>query len=388
MKRIVAAGCVVLHQLHPSLAFGCGSTPDMLSPLLPAVEATDVPLDAVLFAASNHSHAIAFELRRETLAPSAETSPGPVDAGGAVSGETITVETAASDTAERALPPLDGETADTQTAADSTAAPDPVGTAPVQVPLDVTCYPASGGNLCVAKPTILLEPGTRYSWQTWTNVDADLGLATPPRGFTTGVAIADVGLPQVSVEVDDYRVFSSHPCGQTSAVDMTVTASGLTTPLVVNVEGVTPAYVHEPLVLTVDAPEQAFGLSSPPACFVIETFDVTGARAEVGEICPKETPPATPDVAPAGSTPEAPADPAWSGAGATPPAAAETEGPIGDSASLPPREVERRAVPTRSGSGCAVALGGVGQSVPASAWLVALALVVARRCWRRCLRRE
>jgi hypothetical protein len=376
MKRILAAGCVVLHQLHPSAALGCGSTPDMLSPFLPAVDATGVPLDAVLFAASNHSAAITFELRRETPDAVDNATVAQSDAGIGTGGE-----------ADGSAAPLRDEVSDVPNTSDATSGRHDLGAGgTAQVPLDIKCYPASGGNLCVARPTTLLDPGARYSWQTWTSINADVGLATPPRGFTTGVGLADVGLSQVSVEVDGYDVFTSHPCGQTSSVDMTVAATGLTTPLVVNVKGVTPSYVHEPLVLTVDAPEQPFGLSSPPECFVIETFDVTGARSEVGEICPEAELPATPDGAPAGTTPAAPVEPASSGAGPSQP---ETEVPPVDSASSPPNEVERRTAPPNSASGCAVVRGGVGRSVPAGAWLVALALVVARRrSQRRSQRRE
>lgn len=382
MKRILAASCVVLHQLHPSVALGCGSTPDMLSAFLPAVDATGVPLDAVLFAASNHSDAITFELRRETPAPSDETSAGPVDAG-------------AGEGAERAAPPRDGEATDT---VEVTDAPDSVAAEPVQVPLDVTCYPATGGNLCVAKPKLLLEPGARYSWQTWTNVSGGRGLATVPQGFTTGASIADVGSPQVSVGVDGYNVFTSHPCGQTSSVDMTVTATGLTTPLVVNVEGVTPSYVHEPVVLTPDAAEQPFGLSSPPECFVLETFDVTGVRAEIGEICPTGQQPSEPSTgAPSATSTTSGNSVATTAAGAAEPGDATSRDPDASEADEAPGGVEQRGVDGKSNGGCAVGYGAVGDGAgtygaagpndvggdrSAAAWLAAVGVVVGLRRMR------
>src|SRR5688572_30223038 len=102
MKRIVAAGCVVLHQFHAGVALGCGSTPDMFLPMLPAADARDVALDAALFVASNAPEPIAFALRREGVDDDGLQALVSTDAGsGRRSGET----------AERAAPPRDIETA-------------------------------------------------------------------------------------------------------------------------------------------------------------------------------------------------------------------------------------------------------------------------------------
>lgn len=362
MKRILIAASVVLHQLHAGEALGCGSTPLMFEPLLPADTALDVPRDAALFVANNTTAPIEFVLVRE-IDDDGETSAGPaIDAGAPVIGER----------AGRPAPPRDDE----RPLMPLPPLPTDAGSGPSTdvasaVPLDVSCYPAAGGNLCVAKPKVPLEPNTRYSWTATMSSPYDeiVGLITSPMTFRTGDENAAVGSPKVSVEVTEHTVYVNHPCGLSSNVALSVSATNLTLPLLVNAKRLTPAFVVQPAILTPEHTQQEFGLYDPPECFVIEAFDTTGERFDVGEVCSVAEPTdnAT-DAPPAGSTP---------GGGGSNPTDAEPETSSdresnttdGDVSAAPPRGVEQRGVDSGSKGGCAVGARGAGRE-PHFAWLV------------------
>src|SRR5690606_28818261 len=115
-----------------------------------------------------------------------------------------------------------------------------------------TCYPATGGNLCVAKPKTPLKPNTQYSWTGTMTApyDESVGLITPPRRFRTGDSVAAVGSAEVDVEVAKHTVYANHPCGLSSHVALSLEGTNLTSPLLVNAKGLTPAYVVQPVILT------------------------------------------------------------------------------------------------------------------------------------------
>jgi hypothetical protein len=364
----------------------------MFSPLLPGADATAVPLDAALFVASNATESIAFTLRRERPTAVDEAPLAPLlDAGVSSDGETV----------GRAAPPRDDETTEAAlTAASSdaldSASADVAGSDAegVEVPVAVTCYPAAGGNLCVAKPKVLLEAGARYVWTASMPVSGAEPTAertTEPRWFTTGDAVADVGSPQLNVEVISHTNYNGHPCGLERSVGMTVSGVDIETPVVVNAKGITPSYVIEPVVLSAEQSEQPFGLYSPPECFIIETFDVTGARADLGEVCPEKLVPATPAVEADPAPPATePATTATSTSTAMTPESAESgdaddprDATESNAAASPPDGVEQRGVEADSDGGCAVGPLGVRRSLAATTWLAGAALVVALRRARR-----
>jgi hypothetical protein len=371
MKRATVFGVIVCHQLHAGSAWACGAVAELFEPLLPMRDAADVALDAALFVAISDTQPITVELLRanaagEDVAPLSLL----VDAG---------VPTG--DVALDKAPPRDETTSQSTASTSDGSENSSRDEADVVVPLDVVCYGAVSGNLCVAKPKEPLEAQTRYSWTASKLASAgeEVERVTERVWFTTGNAFVNTGSSVVDVEVTEHRMASYFGCGPSQTfvryVGLELEAATVTTPIVANVKGITPNGSLLPLVLNAEEPKQSLTLSAPPECFVIETFNAAGLRTELAETCPEAVLPVTSDVSEA--VPAAASETTASDVSETESAAQPDEGAEEEDG------VERRSVDGASGGGCAVTHNDVGRSTLSSVWTLAAALVIVRRRARR-----
>lgn len=225
MKRIgVVLAVVVLHQVHAEPAAACGATPYLLSPLLPLEDATRVGVDAALIASVNMGGAFDFELRK-------------------------------------------ADELDEDAGADG-------------VELDVECE-AEGSKVCVAKPTSLLEPNTKYVWRLKSEGYQQV---SPWRAFATTDVASPVGETQIDAHViSEHRL--ENPCGGYYSVNLAVQVGELRGPTVLHVPGRWFNPFEAQFVLTEGNVKTELGVLWPPPCFDIELVDATGQRNRVAALC-------------------------------------------------------------------------------------------------------
>lgn len=285
MNRSALVIVPLFHLFHAHPALACGSTPLLLTPLLPVDASEATPRDAALIASSNQGP-ISFTLRLVKHGPAAGAA---VDAGGALD--------------------VGGDAGD---GVQSESLPLPEG---AELTLDTECDASSGGNLCIAKPRALLEVGATYEWLV---AGEDLPFVAPRR-FTVTADVTDQANAVLEVRVTRNEFFSSHPCGLEKAVTFEFEAGSLVQPVVLNFKGVTPTYVTEPVVLTPEEPTQVMGVYSTIECFTLESIDGAGQRKDLREVCPDDVlaPTGQPPLTPVSSNDSQPA----------PSAAAETATP-------------------------------------------------------------
>jgi hypothetical protein len=346
----------VFHLYHTQDASACGSTPALLSALLPESDAAGVDTNAVLIA-SNNDGAVVFTLRRMPLPGEGEMNTAPAVDGGAH---------------KEAPLPLDS----------------------ASVTLQTTCYPAFSGNLCVATPTEPLLPNSIYEWSVAATVEGQDEPTAPSEQWRLFVT-SDGAMPHapstVTAAVVKYIKDEGNPCGITSSVNLALEGTGLVGPVVVNVKGLTPSYVTEPKVLSPDSPQQELTLYSPPECFTLELFDGVGIRQELEEICLEA---AEPEVNPVVEEPEAaPPDQA-------PTQVAPTMAPSETAEPVPPvdsdaddaddqehADAKKHGIEPTSNAGCATVPGskplGIGALLPST---IAAAQLLRRRRHSRRLR--
>jgi hypothetical protein len=183
-----------------------------------------------------------------------------------------------------------------ESAPDASASHD--GGVPVdEVPLATSCTSGrASGAVCIGRPTDLLKPLTTYEWSVAMVEPAGLvpGYLQPSdwQRFTTGEESFETTLPQIDARVTRHEIITDAMCvsGPIATLEL---SSTLVAPVVLNIADVTPEYVTQAVVLTEDAGPIEMTLYSAPDCFTIETFDQTGARAELRELCPEAELPAT-----------------------------------------------------------------------------------------------
>jgi MYXO-CTERM domain-containing protein len=241
-RRVCATLAVLFHCAYAWDAAACGPTPLLLSTLLPEARARDVPVDAALIASSNGTQPT-FQLREVASDEAAE-----LDAGDAA------------------------------------------------VPLETECFDGNGGAVCVARPVKPLEPLTTYEWSALTfalgNPDHTLTEPSSWQTFTTAAAPVDATLPDIAVRVVEHLIVSMSPCVDGRLVKLEFSSEGVT-PVVLNIEGLTPEYVTQAVALTATSNPTQMTLYDAPECFTIETYDAKGTRAPLRELCPEAQLPAT-----------------------------------------------------------------------------------------------
>jgi hypothetical protein len=256
--RILVALAVLSHHAYAWDAAACGPTPYLLSPLLPEPGAQNVPVDAALIASSNMTHAT-FELREY-----ADGAANAVDAG-------------------------------------------------ADIALETECFPGEGGGaVCVARPVEPLEPVTTYEWSAAMvppgGIDPSYLQPSPAVTFTTAEAPTEATLPEIDVRVVSHQIITDAMCVSGRVVTLQF-SSDEPSPMVLNIEGVTPGYVTQAVALTEASNPVAMTLYSAPECFTIETFDERGTRTPLRELCPESELPATMPTPTVQPVPDGPIEP-------------------------------------------------------------------------------
>jgi hypothetical protein len=229
----------------------------VLLPLLPQSDATEQPLDVVLIASANKM-AVTFSLRALPAA-SASDSASPPEAG--------------------ADPREEGD-------AGSTA-----------VELTIDCHWGLQGALCTGAPVALLDPDTTYEWSATMVAPPGVGPAEFGTPAIQRFKTADAGFPTVTrdivFDVQEHHRFTEPLCGLESSAILRFYDPALSSPVVVNVKGVTPSYVAQPRVLPGTPALLDLTLDSPPDCVMPEFYFPNGLRIEGAEVCLEDALPAT-----------------------------------------------------------------------------------------------
>jgi hypothetical protein len=188
--------------------------------------------------------------------------------------------------------------ADRQSEALPDASGVPDGGAAGEVPLSTNCHSGrDAGAVCVAKPTEPLKPLTTYEWSVAMVEPAVLvpGYLQPSpwQRFTTGEEPSSAALPESEARVTRHEIITDAMCASGAIVTLEFSSGDSDAPVVINVTDVTPEYVTEAVVLSEETPLVEMTLYSAPACFTLETFDRTGVRRELRDLCPEAELPAT-----------------------------------------------------------------------------------------------
>lgn len=244
--------CVACSQAYSLDASACGDTPMVLLPLLPQADATEQPLDVVLIASANKM-AVTFSLRALSAA----------------SGRRLRL---ARTQGKRATPVQ-------------------------RQSLTIDCHWGLQGALCTGAPVALLEPDTTYEWSATMVAPPGVGPAEFGTPAIQRFKTADAAFPTVTrdivFDVQEHHRFTEPLCGLESSAILRFYDPALSSPVVVNVKGVTPSYVAQPRVLPGTPALLDLTLDSPPDCVMPEFYYPNGMRIEGPEICLEEALPAT-----------------------------------------------------------------------------------------------
>ena len=249
-------GTVALASLVTALAASrpaaaCGGTPLEVVMALPRPSAVGVPLNAALITSSNMTLAQIWLRRVDGAPPGFESD---------------------------AAPP---------------ATPADAGLGGEDVELEVECDRGAydDGAVCIARPTELLEPNTRYAWRAallYRDGSAEDG--APPlewQEFTTGDAVdaEPIAAGDVAITVTEDTRVNDNPCGTNRYTRLFYETSKLREHAVTYFAGVTPSYVMHATVLEPGQPAKEQVLYSAPDCVSPVVYDAAGNVTSLPELC-------------------------------------------------------------------------------------------------------